>query len=331
MSLFARLAGVAILASVCLPVHAETWRLSSMMSPESIEGQAYQKFADLVDQYTNGKMKIKIYPDSQMGSMDSVVEQLSQGIIQLAPSSISFMSRWEPGIKYSAAPFLFHNYQTWSRFIDGPLFQGWLGEVQKKAGVAILGDIPAMPRGSFRVLAATKPINSLRDLKGLKVRQYKNNLVINAWTYLGAEVRVLPWSDVYDALNRGIVQAVTSPAESVESMRFYEVAPYIVRTDEYPQAVAWMMNAQAWEKLTPDEQKAVLRAHKEAAAYERSLLDKAQKTLKSDLESKKGVHVNFKFDNTAIFEKMKGFYANLDKKGKLPKGLLAAVAAAEKE
>lgn len=333
-----KLARFAAAALICggvglaaFPASAETWRLSSMMTPDSIEGQAYQKFADLVDQYTDGKITVKIYPNEQIGSMDSVVEQLSQGIIQLAPSGITFMSRWEDGIKYAAAPFLFKDYAQYSAFIDGPLFQGWLSEVDKKAGIGILGHIPDMPRGSFRVLASRKPITSIDDFKGLKVRQYQNDLVIDAWKYLGAEVRVLPWTDVYDGINRGIVDAVTSPAESVESMRFYEVAPDIIRTDEYPQAVAWMMNQKAWDKLTPDEQDALTRAHKEASAYERDLLAKASKTLKADLEAKKGVSVDFDFDTAPIFEKMKGFYAGLDQEGKLPKGLLDAVNAANKD
>ena len=253
MSFLIRLAGTAVLATAALPLHAETWRLSSMMTPDSFEGQTYQRFADLVEEYTEGEIEVRIYPNEQIGSMDSVVEQLSQGVIQLAPSAISFMSRWEEGINYAVAPFLFDDYDHWANFINGELFQSWLGTVEEEANITILGSIPDMPRGSFRTLLSTEPVETAADIEGLKLRQYQNDLIIDAWTYLGAEVRVLPWGEVYDGLNRGIVDAVTAPAESIESMRFYEVAPNIIRTDEYPQAVSWMMNQNAWEGLSTEQ------------------------------------------------------------------------------
>ena len=327
-SLTARLACAAALTLFAVDANAETWRLSSMMTPESFEGQSYQKFAELVSDYTNGDIEIRIYPNEQIGSMNSVVEQLSQGLIQLAPSGSSFLARWEEGIRYAAAPFLFDDYEHWSNFIEGDLFQSWLKNVEGTAGISILGSIPAMPRGSFRTLLTKEPVDTAADIKGLKIRQYQNELVIDAWTYLGAEVRVLPWGEVYDGINRGIVEGVTSPAELIKSMRFYEVAPNIIRTDEYPQAVAWMMSKKAWDKLSEKNKAAMLRAHKEAAAFGRDLLAKASASIQSDLEAFEGVKVNFEFDSSPLVAKMAEFYEAREAKGKLPAGLLDAVKAA---
>ena len=331
MSIIARFAGAALIAAAALPVQAETWRLSSMMTPDSFEGMAYQRFADLVAEYTDGEIEVRIYPNEQIGSMESVVEQLSQNVIQLAPSGISFMSRWVDGIQYAAAPFLFDDYDHWSNFVNGPLFQGWLDSVEEQASIGILGAIPDMPRGTFRTLLSDTPVESAEDIAGLKLRQYQNDLIIEAWTHLGAEVRVLPWGEVYDGISRGIVDAVTSPAESITSMRFYEVAPNIIRTDEYPQAVAWMMNVDAWNALTPEQQDAMTRAHQEASAYARELLDASASTLKADLEAQDGVSVNFDFDIAPLVEKMSEFYAEKQAAGSLPDGLLDAVEAARAE
>lgn len=331
MTRFARLLGATALTLAALPASADVWRLSSMMTPDSFEGQAYQKFADLVKEYTNGDIEVRIYPNEQIGSMDSVVEQLSQGIIQLAPSGISFMSRWEDGIKYAAAPFLFDDYDHWAKFVNGELFQSWLGSVEDKAGISILGNIPDMPRGTFRTLLSKEPIETAADIEGLKLRQYQNDLIIDVWTHLGTEVRVLPWGEVYDGINRGIVDAVTSPAESILSMRFYEVAPYIIRTDEYPQAVSWMMNKAAWDGLSADNQAAMLRAHEEASAYSRELLEASAASLEADLTAKDGVHVDFTFDASPLVEKMATFYSDMGAKGELPDGLLDAVSAARGE
>jgi len=329
IKILGRLTTAIVMAAAMIgTAQAATWRLSSLMTPDSFEGQAYQKFADLVKKYTDGEIEVRIYPNEQIGPMNSVAEQLSKGVIQLAPSAVAFLSRWEDGIRYAAAPFLFDDYTHWSNFVNGELFQSWLKSVDKKAHIKILGKIPDMPRGTFRTLLSRKPIKSADDISGLKIRQYKNQLVIDAWTHLGAEVRVLPWGEVYDGINRGIVEAVTSPAQLIKSMRFHEVAPNIVRTDEYPQAVAWMMNARAWDALTPKQQKAITRAHAEASAFARQALEEQAKTLESDLKAIKGVTVNFAFDSAPLVAKMAAFYAARAKAETLPKGLLEAVEAA---
>jgi len=324
LSLSALVAGMAMAA----PASAETWRLSSMMTPDSFEGMAYQRFADLVNQYTEGEITVRIYPNEQLGNMEAVVEQLSQNIIQLAPSGISFLSRWEDGIRYAAAPFLFDDYEHWSNFIRGDLFQGWLETVEEEADITILGDIPDFPRGSFRTLLSSAPIEDTSSIEGMRLRQYQDQLVVSAWEHLGAEVRILPWGEVYDGISRGIVDAVTSPAESIESMRFYEVAPYIVRTDEYPQAVSWMMNAQAWKGLSEENQQAVTRAHEEAAAYARELIDEQSATMVETLTAEGNVTFDTEFDTSAWVESMRAFYTARAEAGELPEGLLDAVEAA---
>ncbi|WOI58328.1 TRAP transporter substrate-binding protein [Palleronia sp. LCG004] len=331
MSRMSLMLSSAALAFAALPASAEVWRLSSMMTPDSFEGQAYQRFADLVEEYTDGDITVRIYPNEQIGSMDSVVEQLSQGLVQLAPSGISFMSRWEDGIRYAAAPFLFEDYAHWSAFVEGDLFQGWLDSVEDQAGITILGNIPDMPRGSFRTLLSSTPVETADDIEGLRLRQYQDELIIESWEHLGTEVRVLPWGEVYDGINRGIVDAVTAPAELITSMRFYEVAPNIIRTDEYPQAVAWMMNADAWNALSDENKDAMLRAHADAAAYSTELLAQESETLTQDLEAMDGVSVNFDFDTAPLIASMQDFYEQRGADGELPEGLLDAVEAARSE
>ncbi|MGV8831584.1 MAG: TRAP transporter substrate-binding protein [Devosia sp.] len=319
------LIGVSVAAT---PAMAETWRLSSMMTPDSFEGLAYQRFADLVKEYSGGDLDIRIYPNEQIGSMDAVVEQLSAGVIQLAPSAVSFLSRWEPGITYAGAPFMFDNYDHWSNFIRSDLFQGWLASARDTAGIGVLGDIPAFPRGSSRTLLSKIPLDTAEDIQGLRVRQFDNKLVISVWENLGAEVRVLPWGEVYDGVNRGIVDAVTSPAELIESTRFYEVAPNIVRTDEYPQAVAFMMNQAAYDALPEKNQQALLKAHAEASKFAADAIAEGASTLVSDLESKPGVVFNADFDSAELVSKTAALYAKMQEDGELPEGLLAAVEAA---
>ena len=321
-------AAAAVVAGTCLPAAAETWRLSSMVAPESIEGQAYELLAAKVAEYSNGDLTIRVFPNSQIGQMDAVVEQLSAGVIQLAPSAMTFLARWEDGIRYASAPFLFDDYDHWAAFIRGEMVQGWLDSVTEQSGISILGDVPAFPRGSFRTLLSVDPIASADDISGLQVRQFNSQLVIDAWENLGAEVVVLPWGEVYDAINRKIVNAVTSPLELIESTRFYEVAPNIIRTDEYPQAIAFMMNDEAFQALSAENKEALIKAHADAAAFAwNAVFSGADETVER-IKALDGVTYSDSFEISDVVARTAEFYAARETSGELPKGLMDAVVAA---
>lgn len=325
---FTRLAAAALLATTALPVAAETWRLSSMVSPDSIEGQAYEILAEKAAEYSNGDLTIRIFPNSQIGEMDAVVEQLSAGVIQLAPSAMTFLARWEENIRFVSAPFLFEDYDHWAEFIRGEMVQGWLGNVTEASGISVLGDAPAFPRGSFRTLLSVDPVTSAEDIAELRIRQFNSQLVIDVWENQGAEVVVLSWGEVYDSINRNIVNAVTSPLELIESTRFYEVAPNIVRTDEYPQAIAFMMNNEAFENLSSENQDALLRAHADASAFAwESIFSGADETVER-IKALEGVTYSDSFDLSAVLATTSEFYAALEAAGELPEGLMGAVEAA---
>ena len=305
---------------------ADTWRLGSMMPPDSAEGKGYEKFAQLASKYTNGKIRIQIYPSSQLGKMDAMVEQLSANIVQVVGSNAAFLAKWVPDINYMTAPFLFADQEHWKRFMETDLVKGWFEKVEDEAGIMVLGSIPDFPRGTYRVLVSKKPIQTPDDIKGIKVRQFANELIVDVWQHLGAEVRVMGWNEVYDGINRGIVEAVTSPAELVESMRFYEVAPYVVRTNEYPQGIAFMVNKKTFRALPPDIQEGLVRAHKEASAYEVSLLQSSLGASLKRIEAK-GAKYSESVDIGALMNKAEEYYRMKEAEGKLPKGFLDTVIA----
>lgn len=314
------------LALTALPVMAETWRLSTQTTGDSTEGLAIQKFADLVEEYTGGAITVQVYPSEQLGKLDTVIDQLGQGVLQVVTTSIGFLGKYTPAMDYTSAPFLFEDYDQWARFMQSDLVEGWITEAEGKAKLAVLGDLAAFPRGSYRVLASNVPVKSLEDIKGLRVRQWSQQLQVDVWTHLGAEVRILAWAEVYDGINRKLVQAVTSPLELVEPQKFYEVAPYVVRTNEYPQALAFLVNQKALDGLTPELRAAVDKAHADAAAYMREMLAKNAEDTVAKLKANGAIFEEM--DLGPVVASMDEFYKGLDAEGKLPAGLLDAVIAA---
>ena len=305
-----------------------TWKMATKMPPESPEGKAFQKFADLVKEKSNGRMVIDVFPAEQLGKTEAAIEQLQAGLIQVYPEGDSYLQKYEPDMKYTSLPFLFQSREHWVRFMASDRVKGWLDAVKIKHNIIVLGNITDFVRGPYRVMVSTKPITSLSDVKGLKLRLHPDDVAIAAWKYLGANTIVLPWTEIYESLGRGIVEACNSPMALVESMKFYEQAKYIVRHNEYPQGLAFMTNYKAFQALSPELQKIVLDSHKEACAYSAVIMSKVAEESIARMQAKGADYSTI--DTQPFVDRMSGLYQQWEKEGKLPKGFLEEVAALAK-
>jgi len=245
---------------------ADVWRMAHKMPAESIEGQIFQAVADRIGTNTGGKITVEVYPSEQLGSDDAILEQLQLGTVAIYPEGSAYLQKWVPELQFTSAPFLFESREHWSRFMASDLVKGWMDKIEAEAGIVVIGDSTKMVRGPYRVMVTKKPVAMLADIEGLKLRMHPDELAAAAWRNLGAEVRTLAWTEVYESIGRGIVEAVNSPVSLVEPMRFYEVAPNVVRHDEYPQGLAFMTNAAKWNALDAETQGQIIAAYDEVAA-----------------------------------------------------------------
>ncbi len=268
-------------------------------------------------------MEVKVFPNEQLGKTEAVLEQIQAGTVHLYPEGSSYLAKWVDDVKYSSAPFMFESREHWANFMKSDLFQGWLRDIEGKAGVTILGDPAAYMRGPYRVMVTKKPWSSLEEMQDVKLRMHPNQLAADVWTHLGAEVRTLGWTEVYSSIKQGIVEAVNSPIGLVESMKFYEVAPHIIRHNEYPQGIAFIMNATAYNELPDDLKDAVNRAY--AAGGEHSV-ELSNATLNDQLDRMKAKGVTYSEPDLSDFQRsMSEFYRQREANGELPAGFLEAV------
>jgi TRAP-type C4-dicarboxylate transport system substrate-binding protein len=235
------------------------------------------------------------------------------------------MDKWVEDINWLSAAFLFDDRDHWVRFMNGDMAQAWFDEASEQAGVALLGDPTAILRGPYRVMVANKDVQSYDDVSGIKLRMHPDKLAHAIWTHLGAEVKTLSWTDVYQSIDKGIVEAVNSPIALVESMRFYEVAPHVIRHDEYYQSIGFMMNQEAYDALSEKHREALLKAYDEAGAYSVEVMTaSADESIARMKES--GVTVS-DIDRAPFIESITAFYKGMESRGELPEGFLEAVEA----
>ncbi|MEJ2164569.1 MAG: TRAP transporter substrate-binding protein [Desulfobacterales bacterium] len=301
-----------------------SWKMATKMPPESPEGKAFQKFADLVKEKSNGKMVIDVFPAEQLGKTEATMEQLQAGLINIYPEGDSYLQKYRPEMKYTGLPFLFESREHWVKFMDSDLVRGWLDSVAKNDNIMVLGEITDFVRGPYRVMVSKKPVKSLADVNGLKLRLHPDDVAIAAWKRLGANTIVLPWTEIYESLGRGIVEACNSPMALVESMKFYEQAKYIIRHNEYPQGIAFMTNYKAFNALSPDLKEAVLAAHKEACAFSAQIMGKVAEESIARMQAKGAEYSTI--DTKPFVDRLNGLYRQWEEEGKLPKGFLEQVA-----
>ncbi len=308
------------------PALAETtWRMATKMPVDSPEGQGFAKFAELTEEYTDGELKIDVFPNEQLGKEDAVLEQLQANIIQVYAEGFGYMKKWEPALAWVAAAFAFDDYDHWQRFMTSETVTGWFDNAAEQSGVRPLGDPTQVLRGPYRVMVSNVPIESAADIAGVKLRMHENKVAIETWDHLGAEVITLPWTEVYQGISKSIVQAVNSPIALVESMRFNEVAPYITRHDEYWQSIGFMVNEQALAALDEETRAGLLKAYEEAGDYSQEVMfGVAEESIARMEEAGATFSV---LDTAPLVEKMQSFYDDMAAQGELPEGFMAAVEA----
>jgi len=299
--------------------------MATKMPVDSPEGQVFEKFADLTEEYTNGELKIDVYPNEQLGKEDAVLEQLQANIVQVYAEGFGYLKKWEPALAWVAAAFAFDDFDHWQRFMTSDTVSGWFDTAAEQSSVRPLGDPTQVLRGPFRVMVSNVPVETAADIEGIKIRMHENKVAIETWDHLGAEVITLPWTEVYQGISKGIVEAVNSPVALVESMRFNEVAPYITRHDEYWQSIGFMVNEEALAALDEDTRAGLLRAYEDTGAYSQEVMFGVAEESIARMEEAGATYTVL--DTAPLVEKMQGFYEAMAASGELPEGFIDAIEA----
>jgi TRAP-type C4-dicarboxylate transport system substrate-binding protein len=303
---------------------AETWRMASKMPADSPEGKVFQYFADKVTEHSGGKLEVIVYPNEQLGKTDAVLEQLKLGTVHLYAEGSTYMKKWVPEINWTSAAFMFDDRDHWIRFMETDLVQGWYKKASDEAGISLLGDATSILRGPYRVMVTNRDVKTFDDISMLKLRMHPSKLAVSTWTHLGADVKTLAWTDVYQSIQKGIVESVNSPIALVESMRFHEVAPNIIRHDEYYQSIGFMMNRSKFDALSGDMQDALEKAYFDAGKYSNEVMGSSADESITRMKANGVTFVDI--DRAPFVTRMKAFYDEMENKGELPDGFLNAVA-----
>ncbi|ANZ44292.1 DctP family TRAP transporter solute-binding subunit [Cloacibacillus porcorum] len=249
--------------------------------------QAMKVFAKDVDAGSNGKIKVELYPNAQLGGDRELCEGVQMGTIQMAIPSTSALAGFDKRIQVLDLPYLFTTRKAAFDAVDGELGQK-LNTYLSKKGFEVLG---YQENGFRHVTNSKRPIKTPADLKGLKIRTMENPMHIAFFKELGANPTPMSWGELYTALQQGTVDAEENPYAMIDDGKFYEVQKYVSETGHVFSYEILIANKKFMDKLPADLRKVVVDAAHKAIMTQRASLEKEEAAFKAKV-TKAGLTAN---------------------------------------
>lgn len=302
-------------------------KLGTKMPSDSSEGKAFQHFADLVEEMSNGEIHVKVFPAEQLGKGTTQVDNMLLGTQDMYAEGANYFSDYDSRIEVSSVPFLFRDFEHFQKFNTGEMGQEIYDTLVSK-GIRILNTERNFVRGPYRVLVSNTPIKTVEDLKGLKIRSFESEFYSGAYESVGAKPTVSAWTETYLAINQNLVNAATSPMNLVWPMKFTEVAPYMTIIDEYPQDVVIAMNEDKYSGLSEEHQQILVDAANQTGA---EVTEEIDTEIEEHIQLMKDEHdiEIFEINKEEWVEAFSDYHYQLEEEGKIPEGYVDQIRSIE--
>ncbi|AOT70712.1 TRAP transporter substrate-binding protein [Geosporobacter ferrireducens] len=289
------------------PAEKIVWKLGHLGNEEHIWNKTALKFAELVDEKTNGQIEIKVYPNEQLGNEIDTINMVKAGTADLVVSGES-MQNWAPKAALMAVPYAFRDTAHMRKVIESDLGQEIADQIKEKVGITPLYYHVRAPRN----LTSNKPISKPEDLKGFKMRVPNVPIFVEAWKAAGANPQAMAFSEVFTALQQGVINGQENPVDLIYSAGFYEVQKYVNETEHVNGWVYVLIGNKQLESLSDDLRSAVVEAAAEAQTYADGLFEEETTGFKNQL-MEKGMEFNSNVDKEAFQKAMEpGVKGKLD-------------------
>jgi C4-dicarboxylate-binding protein DctP len=258
-------ASVAVLALVG-PASAQSpivIKFSHVVAPNTPKGLAAEKFKELADKYTGGKVKVEVYPNSQLYKDKEELEALQLGAVQmLAPSNSKFGPIGVREFEVFDLPYILPDLPTLRKVTDGPLGARLLKLLDAKGMTGL-----AYWDNGFKIMSANKKLVAPADYKGLKFRIQSSKVLEAQFRSLGAIPQVMAFSEVYQALQTGVVDGQENTPSNMYTQKMHEVQKFTTLTNHGYIGYVVVVNKKFWDDLPAEIRGQLEKAMKEATAY----------------------------------------------------------------
>lgn len=273
---------IALIAALIVPAFAIDIKLAHVVNEQDSFHLAATKFKELAEKYTNGEVKVTIYPNAVLGDERTLLERMKMGIVDAAIITNGPFINFVPKFGAIDLPFLFRDPEHAYAVLDGPIGDQLFAEAEKQGWKGL-----AWAERGFRNLTNSKhPVNSPADMKGLKIRLMQNPIYVDSFKALGANAVPMAWTEALTALQQGTIDGQENPLNVIVSFKLYDSQKYMTITRHAYAPAPLIMSMVTWKKLSASQQAAVTKAAKEAAQFERDFNNANEAQWLKDLAAK---------------------------------------------
>jgi C4-dicarboxylate-binding protein DctP len=245
-------------------------KFSHVVAPNTPKGQGAEKFKELAEKYTAGKVKVEVYPNSQLYKDKEEVEALQLGAVQmLAPSLAKFGPLGVKEFEVFDLPYILPDKAALGRITKGPIGKGLLAKLEPK-GIKGL----AYWDNGFKIMTGNKPLIHVADFRGMKMRIQSSKVLEAQFRALGAIPQVLAFSEVYQAMQTGVVDGGENTPSNCYTQKMNEVQKYMTVSNHGYIGYAVIVNKKFWDGLPADVRGQLDKAMAEATDYANSISQK---------------------------------------------------------
>ena len=264
-----RIVSAGLAAVIAIGLGAGAWaqditiKFSHVVAPDTPKGKGAEKFKELAEQYTDGKVKVEVYPNSQLYKDKEELEALQLGAVQmLAPSLAKFGPLGVPDFEAFDLPYIFDGYDQLRKVTDGEVGKAMLAKLEDK-GIRGL----AYWDNGFKVMSANSPLLTPDDFLGLKMRIQSSKVLEAEMNALGAIPQVMAFSEVYQGLQTGVVDGTENPPSNMYTQKMNEVQKHATLSNHGYLGYAVIVNKEFWDGLPEDVRANLDKAMAESTVY----------------------------------------------------------------
>jgi tripartite ATP-independent transporter DctP family solute receptor len=259
-----------------------TFKVAHIFAPTHPAQKGLEKFKEIVEKETNGKVKVDIYNSGVLGGDTEELQQVIAGSLDSAIiMGISIWQGMDPRAGVEELPFLFKDEKMARKALDGDFGKKLSAEVLEPTGVKVL----AYWENGFRHFTNNKrAITEPADMKGIKFRSAESPIRIDMFNTLGASAIPMAFPEVFTGLQQGTIDGQENPLAVIESSKFYEVQKYLSLSGHIYNAGVFIVNPKTWDSYPDDVKQAIQKAANEAKEYERQLIDETNQDILEKLK-----------------------------------------------
>lgn len=264
---------------------------------------AVKKWKELVEQKSNGSMKVELFPSSQLGSKNDLIDQMIAGspVITLADGTF-YADRGVPDFGIAFGPYFFSSWDQVWKLTKSTWWKEQTDKLEQKGLKMLTADWMYGERHTL----TKKPVRTVQDLKGMKIRVPNNTIQIKSYEVIGAAPTPMALGEVYTALQQGVIDGVENPLSVLYNGKFQEVAKYLTLDGHIKNATTWITGTTFFKTLTPDQQKILMETGDEAGLYNNDLQKKVDEEMLQKFKEA-GVEI-INVDVSKFAEASKAFY-----------------------